>query len=132
MRIWLVQPKDADFAAIAVIPWLIPVEPEGMIEKLRTRLRRKTTFCAIAIEKGVIQAVLIAFVEPAYNCVWIWQAHARQGFRHSRRMFNGLCHWTRSKGMKMLGLFATSERLNKLYERRYGFKMDGQLMFKVI
>lgn len=131
MRIWLPQPKDADFATIAVLPWLVPTESlQDMIDKLRTRLRRKTTFCEIAVENERTQAMLIAYVTDDNSQVWLWQAHARAGFRFSRLMFNGLVSWTWAQGISEIRLSATDERHRKLYERRYGFVRDGKEMRK--
>lgn len=129
MYIWQPQPRDADFATMAIIPWLVPTEsPQIMIEKLQTRLRRKTTtFCAIAIEDDRTQGVMVAYCSIGH--AWLWQAHTRRGFRFSRMMFEALKVWTRAKGLREIRLAATDERNRKLYERRYGFVRDGEEMY---
>ena len=129
MYFWQPQTKDADFATMAVLPWLVPTEsPQIMIDKLRTRLRRKTTFCAIAIEDDRTRAVLVAYISGMSH-VFLWQARARQGFRFSRVMLEGLMAWTKGKGLRQIRLSATDERNRKLYERRYGFIRDGEEMY---
>lgn len=130
MYIWLVQSKDADFATMAILPWFVPTEsPQIIIDKLRIRLRRPTTFCAIAIEDDKTQGVLIAYISRMSPHVFLWQAHARRGFRFSRMMLEGLKAWTRTKGLRQIRLSASDERNRKLYERRYGFVRDGEEMY---
>lgn len=125
MRIWRPQPEEADFAAICLIPWLIPTESiDVMVEKLRTRLRGRLSFCAIALDNDVIQAVLIAYITDGH--VWLWQAHARKGFKYSRTMMDGLKHWTRFKGLREIRM--GTDKKKRAFQRRWGFIPDGDEM----
>ena len=122
-NMWLLNNKNPDFA-IWLVPWFIPVnqDPINMSWKLRQRLKETPddTLCLVAIEKNIIQAVLIAYTRK--RDVWLWQAHGRKGFRFSKLMFNGLIHWTRGKSKKRIRCKVTNERNRKLYELKYGFK----------
>lgn len=119
MYIWQPQPKDADFATMAILPWVIPTEPiQVMIDKLRIRLRGPIRFCAIAIENDRTQAVMVAY--PGIGYCFLWQAHARRGFKYSRTMFEGLKTWARAKGLREIRM-GTPDR-KRAFQRRWGFE----------
>ena len=122
MRLWICD--NPEFASLALISWFIPrnQNPLDMGWELHERLRKnpEDTFCLIAIEKNIIQAVLIAYKRK--RDVWIWQAHARNGFKYSKTIFNGLVEWTKGKKIKRIRCRVEEERNRKLYELKYGFK----------
>lgn len=122
MRIW--NCKDYEWASLSLISWFVPAnqEPLAMGWELHERLREKPddTLCLVAIENSIIQAVLIAYKKK--RVVWLWQAHARKGFRFSKLMFGGLVSWAKSKNMKRIKCSVSEERNRKLYELKYGFK----------
>ena len=120
MRIW--NCKDYEWASLWLVPWFVPTgqNPIDMGWKLNQRLKDKPddTLCLVAIEKNIIQAVLIAYVRR--RDVWLWQAHGRNGFRFSKLMFNLLKSWTSSRNRKRIriGVFEKKE----VFQRRWGFK----------
>lgn len=122
MRIW--NCKNYDFASMALVPWFVPAnqEPLAMGWELHERLRENPddTLCLIAIEKSIIQAILIAYKKK--RVVWIWQVHTRKGFRHSKVMFNGLVSWTKSINIKRIKCEVNEEKNRRIYTIKYGFK----------
>jgi hypothetical protein len=119
MRIY--NAKDPDIS-LKLIPWFVPGNqtPIDIGWELHERLREKPdeTFCSIAIENDTIQAVLIAYVRKRE--VWLWQAQSRSGFKYSKYIFEGLKHWSRSRGRKKIRM-GTPTR-HKAFERAWGFK----------
>lgn len=117
----LLNNKDPEFA-MRLIPWFVPVgqNPIDMGWKLYERLKENPddTLCLVAIEKNIIQAVLIAYVQK--RAVWLWQAHGRKGFRFSKLMFNLLKSWTKTKNRKRIriGIYERKEA----FQRKWGFK----------
>jgi len=118
MRLWNCKNPDV---AMSLIPWFVPEgqNPIDMGWKLYTMLKTKPDdiFCLIALDSSIIQAILIA-----YKCkreVWLWQAHARGGFKYSKTMFNGLVSWTKGIGKKKIRM-STSQK-QKAYQKRWGF-----------
>ena len=122
MRIW--NCKDYEWASLALIPWFVPAnqEPLNMAWELHERLRENPddTLCLVAIEKNIIQAVLIAYKKK--RIIWLWQAHARQGFKFSKLMFNGLVSWAKGKKISRIKCSVSDEKNRRLYELKYGFK----------
>lgn len=117
----ILNSKDPDIS-LKLLPWFVPANqtPMDIGWELHERLRENPdeTFCSIAIENDMIQAVLIAYVMK--RCVWLWQAQARRGFKYSSFMFNGLKHWSRSRGRKKIRM-GVLER-HKVFERKWGFQ----------
>jgi len=122
VRIW--NCKDYEWASLWLVSWFVPTDqnPIDMGWKLHQRLKENPndTLCLVAIEKDIIQAVLIAYTRK--RDVWLWQAHGRKGFRFSKLMFNGLISWAKGKNKKRIRCGVTEERNRKLYELKYGFK----------
>ncbi len=131
----LLNTKDYEWASLWLLSWFIPREqkPLDMGWFLHEQLREKPddTFCLVAIERNIIQAILIAYTRK--RDVFVWQAHARKGFRFSKLMFSGLIHWTRGRGKKRLKCKVGDKRNRKLYELKYGFKSkrNGELYLNV-
>lgn len=120
MRIW--NCKNYEWASMALVPWFVPTnqDPLDMGWKLHERLRENPddTLCLIAIEKNIIQAILIAYVRK--RDIWLWQAHARKGFRYPRLMFNLLKNWSKTRKRKKIrmGIYEKKDA----FQRRWGFK----------
>lgn len=118
MRIW--NCKDAEFS-LWLVPWFVPAgqNPIDMGWKLHERLREKPndTLCLVAIERNIIQAILIAYTRK--RDVWLWQGHARKGFRFSKLMFNLLKNWSKLKRRKKIrmGIYEKKDA----FQRRWGF-----------
>ena len=121
MRIW--NCKDAEFSTW-LVPWFVPTgqNPIDMGWELHERLRTKPddTLCLVAIEKNIIQGIVIAFKKK--KVIWLWQVHLRKGFRYSITLLNGLVSWTKGKGIKRIRCKVSDERNRRLYELKYGFK----------
>ena len=122
MRIW--NCKNYEWASLALIPWFVPTNqnPLDMGWELHERLKENPddTLCLVAIEKNLIQAILIAYKRK--RIIWIWQAHAREKFRFSSLMFNGLVSWAKSRKISKIKCKVSSEKNRKLYGIKYGFK----------
>lgn len=132
MRFWRVD--NPEFA-MNLIPWFVPTNqnPLQMSWRLHEMLRLSPddTFCVLALEKGIIQAMLIAYKEKRH--VWLWQAHARKGFGYAKYIFEGLLHWTCFVGRKKIRM-GTTENF-RAYQRRWGFKVcrwDKSMMELII
>ena len=117
----LLNNKDPEFA-LWLISWFVPAnqDPVDMSWKLHERLKENPddTLCLIAIEKSIIQAILIAYTRK--RDVWLWQAHARKGFGFSKLMFSLLKNWTKSRNRRKIriGIYEKQE----VFQRRWGFK----------
>ncbi len=131
MRLWRPTNEDADFVSMALVPWFVPANqnPLDMGLELRQRLKEKPndTFCLLAIEDNVIQAMLIAYIQK--KNVWLWQAHARDDFKYGREMFNGLRQWAKAKNCCKIKCKVSNPQNEKLYERKYGFKHKNKEMY---
>jgi hypothetical protein len=126
----LLNTKEPEIS-LALVPWFIPdnQDPLDMGWELHERLRTKPdeTFCLIAIENNIIQAILIAYTRK--RDVWIWQVHARNKFKYGMLMFDGLYRWAIRKKKKKIRGATYNERYNKLFERKYGFTLqNGELI----
>jgi len=122
----LLNTKDPDMSLI-LIPWFIPSNRTYLETgwSLHERLREtpEDTFCCVAIEKGIIKAVLIAYVDEGH--VHIWQARTSVGFKYQNTMLFGLITWSKTKGYSKLTAGVPEKNKRKFYERRYGFKYCG-------
>jgi len=119
MRIW--NCKD-ERIAMRLIPWFVPYKQDPMYMgwELHERLRENPndTFCIVAIEKSIIQAILIAYVRK--RDIWLWQAHTRKGFEYSKMIFNGLKIWSKLRKRKRIRMGVHEKR--NAFQRRWGFK----------
>jgi len=117
---------DPNFASLVAIPWFIPEgqNPLAMGWELYQRLKGEpeNTFCLMAVENNIPQALLLAYVKDA-NVVWVWQAHAKSGFKYSRSMFTGLIEWARAKGV---GKLRCGTLRGDALGKRYGFRPCGK------
>jgi hypothetical protein len=84
----------------------------------RLKTQPDDTLCLIALENNIIQAVMIAFLRK--RDTWLWQAHARKGFRFSKLMFNALKNWSKSKMRKKIRMGVYEKK--ELFQRKWGFK----------
>jgi len=115
---------DNPNVALYLLPWFVPTNqnPLDMLTDLHERLTNKPedTFCLIALKGRIVQAVLIAYRRK--KDVFIWQAHARKGFKYSKMIFNGLIYWARGKGLRRIKANVSERRNREMYTRRYGFR----------
>ena len=128
MRLWR---ADNPEVAMNLIPWFVPTNqnPIQMGWELHERLKEKPedTFCLVALKGRIVQAVLIAYKRK--RDVWLWQAHARKGFKYSRTIFDGLKYWSKSVGKNRIRMGAVKRF--KAYQRRWGFtpcRWDKKIM----
>ena len=119
---WIWNCKNYEWASLALISWFIPTNqnPLEMGWELHERLRENPDdiFCVVAIERNIIQAILIAYIRK--RDVWLWQAHARKGFEYSKMIFNGLKIWSKLRKRKRIRMGVHEKR--NAFQRRWGFK----------
>lgn len=119
MRLWR---ADNPEVAMGLIPWFVPTNQNAiqMGWELHERLREKPedTFCVIALDRGIVQGVLIAYKRK--RDVWLWQAHQRPGFKYTKYIFDGLKYWSKLVNRSKIRMGATKR--HRAYQRRWGFK----------
>ncbi len=107
------------------MPWYVEYDRNRLEigSELYDRLANnpENTFLTIAVEDDKIYAIIIAYVERDY--VWGWQSGTKQGFRHSKTLFNSLLEWTKSKNVSKIKCLPNVE-VRDLLRRRYGFCDD--------
>jgi len=113
--------------SLLLLPWYVPNDKQNIFEigwELHQKLKERPeeTFCVIAVENNVCQALLIAERRDAH--IFIWQARARAGFKYSKLLFNGLIAWTKRKGFNQLK-FGTAQKKERFFQKRYGFVPCG-------
>ncbi len=116
-----------------VAPWMISIENSivEMCVELKDRLTNSPddTLCLLAIEDKVCHAVAISY--KVDDCIWIWQARSKSGFRHSDFMFDLIKKWAVMKNAKELRI-KTTDRLARFFRRRYKFHSlsNGELKYE--
>lgn len=109
--------------ALTLIPWFVPLNQsrEDIYLELRERLTDNPdeTFVCVAIEDNLIKGMVVAYVR--YKDVLIWQSR-NEGLSRSivDFVFNGVCHWARSKGFDRVT--TVPNRARKIWVRRWGFR----------
>lgn len=119
--------KDPELAPLAMVPWFIGTDPIDMAVELAGRLEKypDRTFCLIAHENNVVQAMLIAY-RVNRKVVWLWQSHQRQGFKYTKFMFEALKQWSRTLKCKQIRM-KTPDR-KRAFARRWGFEPHRDYM----
>lgn len=126
--------KNPEFV-VKLLPWLTPSD-QSLVDimcELYERLKNKPdeTFCCMATENNIGQALLIAGCRE--NDVGIWQARSRAGFKYQKLLLWLLSIWAKSKGYNKLTAGVSDGRRQRFFERKYGFKMcEEGVMEKMI
>lgn len=108
-------------------PWFVPVE-KSIVEictELKDRLTNnpEDTLCLIFSEKQACEAVVVAY--KSEDQVWVWQAQAKAGFRHSKVAFDLIKKWTKFLGVKELRMKASKKSSREYFKRKFKFQSLG-------
>ena len=124
--------KDPEMVSY-LAPWFVPVE-KSVVEiciELKGRLKNnpEDTLCLVFSEEQVCQAMVVAY--KGKDCVWVWQAGARPGFKHSKTAFSLLEKWAEFVGVKEIRTKAT-KRLSRFLRKKFNFKpSNGELTYEL-
>lgn len=124
--------KDPDLVS-HLAPWFVPAE-KSIVEictELKDRLTNnpETTLCLVFSEKQACEAVVVAY--KAEDQVWVWQASAKSGFKHSKVAFDLIKKWTKFVGAKEIRA-KTTKRLARFFKKKFNFQYDsGELKYTV-
>ena len=117
-----------------LLPWFIEGNQtrEEIFLELYARLEQESedTFVEVALEGDFCKGMLVAYILDEH--LWIWQARASQGFKHSRDVFDHAVQWAKERGIKAVRMETYDKRFEKLYKRRYGFHKVGKVMERAI
>ena len=84
------------------------------------------TYVDIALDGSKCRAVIIAYTSNDY--VWIWQSRSTKKFKNQKEMINRLKLWAKHKKAKNVKMQTYNNKLEKFYNRRYGFTKHGDTM----
>ena len=124
--------KDPEMVSY-LAPWFVPVEKSivDICIELKDRLENKPedTLCLVFSEEDICNAVVVAYNTD--DCVWIWQARAKSGFKHSDTGFELIKKWAMLVGAKEIRAKST-KRLAKFFQKKYHFNLsDGELKYEL-
>jgi len=127
MILW--NAKNPELASIALIPWFVPdgTHPIEMACELVGRLEKKPdeTFCLIAHENNIIQAMLVAY-RSKRKTVFLWQACQRPGFRFTKLVFEYFKQWAKALGCKEIRMKTPNRK--RAFQKRWGFEPHRDYM----
>jgi len=93
--------------------------------------RPDETLCLVAIENNIAHAVLIAHLSEEHkHSLWLWQAAAESGFEDSKRLWDEMIIWARTKQAKEIRM-GTSIEHQKAFQRQWGFTPCGHGQMRI-
>lgn len=124
--------KDPEMVSY-LAPWFVSAEKSiaEICVELKDRLKNnpEETLFLVFSEERTPHAVMVAYKTD--DCIWVWQAGAKKGFKYAKVAFDLLKKWAKFLGVKEIRAKAT-KRLARFYKRKYKFQyLNGELRYIV-
>ena len=120
---------------LELIRWLVPFDQSrvDLYVDIQDEINNNDSdiFIIRAYDKGEIQA--IAIVNNFPSCAWIWQFRCSPHFKYKKEMWSAVRSWVKSKHKDRIEIKTYSKRLERHFERCFGFqKVGDRLVYKII